>query len=88
MPDFSKFYYFVIQMLFVRFGRGCTGEIENKGQKITSMEHRGKHGERNRREIVALIQPIFARRLTLLRISIELDPMIDNDTTLFTVMYL
>lgn len=74
--------------MFVRFGRGCAGEIETKGQKITRMEYKGKNGERNRREMVALIQPIFARRLTLLRISTELNPVVDDDTVLFTVMYL
>lgn len=75
-------------MLFIRFGRDCTGEIENKGQKIISMEYRGKNRDQNRREMVTLIQPVFAHRLTLLRISIELDPVVDNDTMFFAVMNL
>lgn len=64
------------------------GEIENEGHKITSMEYRGKNRKQNRREMVTLNQPIFACRLTLVRISIELDPVVDNGTMPFAVMNL
>lgn len=63
-------------------------EIENKGQKITNMKYRDKNREWDRREMVTFIQKIFARKLTWVRISTELDPVVEDGTMPFAVMHL